>query len=213
MGLVQLQSLFHHRISRVGFSSYSENTGLLSIANQLIAAATVSACSTNRWRTCWTITELPRNCRARISTKTSNANSSLATDPKSALICRPASVCGARRRVASRKVAEPSTCPGPTVRLAAEAAGAGTEAASLVTSRAWNPLTAIGAPGKSKSFFAILITNRYDFRLIVLFGSDGRWERVPALAAEVSNARRGIATIRRHPTAGNSVSANELNTS
>ena len=128
----------------------------------------MSACSTNRWRTCWTITELPRNCRARISTKTSNANSSLATDPKSALICRPASVCGARRRVASRKVAEPSTCPGPTVRLAAEAAGAGTEAASLVTSRAWNPLTAIGAPGKSKSFFAILITNRYDFRLIVL---------------------------------------------
>lgn len=95
------------------------------------------------------LTELPRSCRAKILTKTSSANSSSETDRKSVLICRHVSDCGARRRAASKKDVAPNICLGPTERLAAEAAGAGTEAASLVTSRASNPLTEIGDRGKS----------------------------------------------------------------
>ena len=58
--------------------------------------------------------------------------------------------CGARRRAASRKVAEPNICLGLTERLAEEVDGVGTELASPGMSKVWNRLTAIGDPGKSK---------------------------------------------------------------
>lgn len=67
------------------------------------------------------------------------------------LFSRRVSDYGARRREASKKVAEPSICLGLMERRAEEAVGVGMEVASLVTSRAWNPLMEIGDLGKSKS--------------------------------------------------------------
>lgn len=91
VGLVELQPLFHYRISRVSLSFFHPPFGFFfkrivpTVPIDYTAAATVIAYSIGRQTTSWTFKELPKSCPVRISMKINNASSSLETDQKSVL--------------------------------------------------------------------------------------------------------------------------------